>query len=691
MLPFRPDPTKRSRALPHGGFGRAAVLGMLACVHVEALAEVSLPSIFSEHAVVQRSDATAVWGNADAGEAVEVELAGIRRATRADDMGRWRVALDLNAAPEGPHVLAVRGTNTLTVSDVLIGDVWLCSGQSNMAWRLHEADSAAVEIARAADPRLRQFITVKQPSPRPADQMDGRWIVAAGKDRGLFTAVGYHFAAALRSELGLSIGLLDISVGATPIEPWMSTEAFESDPRLRGVRDNVLERVAAYPGLLADYLEKLRDWTAIHGRADVVTTRIKSFTHPRANTEDWRRVALPGRLAGLDATLPDAGTVWLRKTVNVRPEMADHYLVLQLGRIEGFYSVFWNGELIAETNPERGAPAVARHRIDKVRAGEGVLAIRIHNPVGGLALGSPTHPFLAGDIPLAGEWLVAVEHVLPPLDADARAAYPKAPPLPPAVNDRPSGFFNGNLYPITSYKIRGFLWYQGESNTGRAEWYARAFPALIGDWRAKWGEPALPFYFCQLAGYGPPVGEPGESAWAELREAQEAALALPHTARAVLVDLGESADIHPRNKREVGERLARLALTGTYGRVIPASGPVFRDAEFGAGEVRVWFDHLEGGLVARPVAGAYRPRSTAAAEAPLPRTNPGSELEGFALRAADGPWRWADARIDGDSVVVSSPFVNRPVVVRYAWADFPRGNLYNQAGLPAAPFRAASP
>jgi len=635
-----------------------------------ARAEVVLPPIFSEHAVVQRSDASVIWGTADAGEKIEVQLAGASATVRAGDDGRWRARLDLGAAPEGPHSLVVRGSNERIVPDVLIGDVWLCSGQSNMAWRLQEADSAATELARPANPRLRQFLTTKRVSAAPSERpVEGRWIVAEGENRGRFTAVGYHFADAVQREAGTAIGLLDISVGATPIETWMSAEAFESDPALKAVRDRVLEHVAEHPTRLADYLERFDAWTKQHRREDAVAARPKRFTHPRANTDDWKRITLPGRLAEIDAALPDAGTIWLRKHVRIPADMANRYLVLQLGRITGFHSVFWNGEQIAESTPRGGSPPVARHRIDKVTEGEGVLAIRIYNPIGGLALGTPGMAFRAGDIDLGGEWLLAVERALPPIEASARASYPAPIVAPRPETDRPAHFFNSLLYPITDYAIRGVVWYQGEADVGRADRYARAFPALIRDWRARWRSPGLPFYFCQLAGYGAPAREPGESAWAELREAQSAALSLPHTGQAVLIDLGESADIHPRNKRDVGERLARIALADTYGRKIVSSGPVLLGAEFRDGVARLRFDPAGGRLIARD----------------------GEKLTGFALRESGGPWVWADARIEDDMVVISAPGRNKPVAVRYAWADFPRGNLYNSAGLPAAPFRTDAP
>jgi sialate O-acetylesterase len=243
------------------------------------------------------------------------------------------------------------------------------------------------------------------------------------------------------------------------------------------------------------------------------------------------------------------------------------------------------------------------------------------------------------------------------------------------------------ISPLVPYGISGFIWYQGESNVGRAESYRTVFPGLIQDWRAQWGNKNLPFYFCQLPAFNDKKSTPEESAWAELREAQAAALELPRTSQAVILDLGEEKDLHPRNKRDVGDRLAKIALADTYGKSVPHEGPVFQSMRKEDGALRVSFAHSDGGLVARPLPDRYQPRLVSPDTVPLVRNSPKSQLEGFAICGSDQKWKWADAHIDGTAVVVSSPEVPDPVAVRYAWADTPTFNLFNGAGFPAAPFR----
>lgn len=694
-------------------------------------ADITLPPIFSDHALLQRSPSptkpTAIWGTATPGEHITLTLVDAlatashahptphaQTSTQADVRGRWQANLDLSVTPEGPHTLIVTGDVTpqpLTRSDILIGDVWLCSGQSNMAWRLHEADSAPTELARPANPRLRQFLTVKKPLPFPADTIDGRWIVADGADRGLFTAIGYHFADAVQNQLDRPLGLLDASVGGTPIEPWMSLAAFEPDPDLRAMRDRTLQRVADHPAQQAAYLKNYYSWAARHDRTDSPDRRLrpKTFAHPRVQTtlaNGWTPITLPSASASKNAP----GAIWFRKTIHVAPAMASLYLVLQLGEIHGFHAIYWNGKLVSETTPENPPPPQPRPvRITlpaaDITEGDAILAIRIFNPLDAPALGTASTAFQAGPISLTGEWLAKTEFTLPPLTDNAtnsiiRATYPSPPPSLPPANDRPAYLFNALVHPLTGYAIRGILWYQGESNTTRAAQYARAFPLLIADWRARWSHSRsdLPFYFCQLAAYGPIARDPAaDSAWAALREAQtRTAATVPHTGQAVLIDLGEEADIHPRNKRDVGQRLARLALADTYASLSQSppivSGPVFRDMTITGDTVRIRLSNTPGGLVAHPLPDTYRPRSTGAQILPLPRNAPDSQLEGFAIRDASGTWNWANARIESsDTIVLASPRAPHPTAVRYAWADNPIGNLYNTAGLPAVPFRTDFP
>jgi sialate O-acetylesterase len=288
-----------------------------------------------------------------------------------------------------------------------------------------------------------------------------------------------------------------------------------------------------------------------------------------------------------------------------------------------------------------------------------------------------------GTTKILGGWMAKAEYALPPLDPDAKKA------VPPLTGQHvlPGRLFNGMVHPILPYAIRGVLWYQGESNTGNASLYRTSFPLLIKDWRQQWQQGDFPFYFCQLANYRAKTDQPGESVWAELREAQAKTLSVPNTGMAVLIDTGESEDIHPQSKQIAGERLAKIALAKTYGREVVPSGPSYASMKIEGSAIRLIFDHLGGGLVAKEVPATYDVMRKAGKTAPLVRNSPHSQLEGFAICGADKRWVWAEAKIDGDTVLVSSKQVPSPIAVRYGWADNPTCNLYNAADLPASPFR----
>jgi sialate O-acetylesterase len=319
-----------------------------------------------------------------------------------------------------------------------------------------------------------------------------------------------------------------------------------------------------------------------------------------------------------------------------------------------------------------------------VKAGKNVLAVRIFAPTALPVLKVAPKSLTVN---LDSHWKVKAEFELPALAADQLSAVPQPASGADEPQKVPSSLFNGMVNPVIPYAIRGALWYQGEANAGRAFQYRTALPLLITDWRKRWNEGDFPFYICQLANFMAKKAEPGDSAWAELRDAQSSALSLPNTGRAVLIDLGEAGDIHPRHKREVGERLAKIALARDYKIAEPYSGPAIEGSAVEGGKIRVKFGHTDGGLVAAALPATYIVKSVTGETAPLVRNSPNSEVEGFAICGADHNWVWAEAKIDGNSVVVWSDKVAAPVAVRYAWADNPTCNLANGAGLPAAPFR----
>jgi len=654
-------------------------------------ADVKLPALFSDHAVLQRAASVPVWGWAAPGERVTVEFGDVTAQTDADAAGRWRVTLDLRtkARDGAPASLVVSGLNRLEVRDVVVGEVWLCSGQSNMEWQLGGSEGGAAAVAEAGRVPVRQFYVEKRSALAPLDDCAGRWIVASPETAAQFTAVGYYFARALQPHVGGPVGIVHSSWAGTEIERWLSEEAFDRDPELKAAKDERLGHARSFGAKFAAYLDAYRAWTRREDREDRPRSLAEFAARPDIK-QGWRTVQLPGPLAG--AGLPDAGVIWLRRVLALPPGLVGTWgIPLELGRIDGAVTVYWNGEKIGGTTLETpGAAGVQRFWIpgEKITGRTADLMLRLVCPAGGAGFRAEKGAFRAESIDLAGEWEAKAERAWPDLPAEARAAFPRQPELPPGgLEAAPSALFDAMIAPLVPYAIRGAVWYQGESNVDRAVQYRTALTLLIDDWRRRWGRGDFPFLLCQLANFQEKSAEPGESEWAELREAQAGALTLPGTALAVLIDLGEQGDIHPRNKGDVGARLALLARARAYGESVAGTGPRYRSMSVEGGRIRIQFTDTAGGLRAKPLPDCYRIRSTQPDLAPLARHNPDGPLEGFAICGADRRWRWARARIEGDTVVVSSPDVPEPKAVRYAWASNPTCNLSDGTGLPAAPFR----
>ena len=652
-------------------------------------ADVTLPAIFSDHMVLKKTARVPVWGKADPGEEITLVLAEQTAKTRAGDDGKWTASLDLSKTGPGPFEMTVRGKNEIKISDVLVGEVWLASGQSNMEWPLIQTRDAEKEIAASANPQLRQFTVTRATSADPLTDVKGAWKVASPETAGAFSAVAYFFGKKLQAELKMPVGIIQSSWGGTPSEAWTSTEALDTVPDLKAARERIQGRAKAYPVQKQAFVDAFGAWLKDNAREDRPVADAAAFAATGISTEGWIPLTLPGRLAA--AGLPDAGAVWLRREIDVPAPVPNQKLRLNLGAIDAFDSVYWNGRLLTQlTYQEYPGTGFVRQNAtydvppDLVKQGKNTLAIRVYQPV--TAANFPTVP-KADALALDTGWLAKAEFALPTLDAEKIAAAPKAPPNPVAPHNTASFLFNAMINPLVPYAISGVIWYQGESNAGRAWQYRTAFPLLITDWRSRWKQGDFPFYFCQLANYLPKKDLPGDSGWAELREAQSQTLALPKTGQAVLIDIGEEKDIHPRNKKDVGERLALIALASDYGKEIPFSGPVFKSAEIAGDKIRLTFNGTASGLVATALPATHDVKTIAHETAPLVRNSPGSELEGFAICGQDRNWVWAQAKIEGQSVVVWSDKVPAPVAVRYAWADNPTANLYNAAVLPASPFR----
>lgn len=650
----------------------AASLGLATAAH----AAVTVPVIIGEHMVLQQGQPVPIWGTAAPGEKVTVRFAGQEQTTVAGANGQWKIQLRRLKASSQPRALTITGADTahpLTYNDVLVGEVWVCSGQSNMAWGVSGSNNAAQEIAGATFPAIRLFTVGGNVAPVPLRDCSGAWAVCSPATVGGFSAVGYYFGRELHHDRQVPIGLINTSWGGTVAEAWTSGPALrarlpEFIPALDQLGSESGEAAKArYQQTMAEYngaREKLyaleADLAAAAGRAQ-----------PDLNDIGWKTMSAPGAwegqgLPGLD------GMVWFRKTIDLPAAWAGKDLVLRPGPIDEVDVTWFNGEQVGSRGNIRNhdvqfwnVPRDYRVPGRLVNAGRNVVAIRVIDAMGagGLAGASanemyaaPVDDAAAPHVSLAGEWRYDVELALPTM------------PVQPNNPNQPSVLFNGMVNPLVPFGIRGAIWYQGESNADRPDQYRRLLPALIGDWRAHW-QSDFPFLVVQLANYMARSDAPQESSWAALREAQAlTARRTPKVGLALAIDIGEAGDIHPRNKQDVGKRLALAARKIAYGEHIEESGPVFDKMSVKNGQAILKFRHTGGGLVTQ-----------------------GDKLVGFSICGADGKYVFADARIDGNQVVVSSSAVPNPVRVRYAWADNPAATLYNGAGLPAVPFRTDAP
>jgi len=657
----------------------AAVLGLL-LPFAPVLADVKLPAIISDHMVLKKGAKIPIWGTADPGEEVTVTLNTQTAKATADKSGKWKANLDLSESGPGPFQLIIKGKNSLAVSDVLVGEVWVASGQSNMEFTLNRALGSEQEIAQSSNPKLRQFLVKKATSDKPLEECAGTWVAASPETSGGFTAVGYYFAKTLQNTLKVPVGLIHTSWGGTPSEAWTPAEFLDKDKDLQAAataQHAVEEENAKFaPGFLKDFPAWLKENSREDHPADA-----SAFAGTDVSTDGWATVNLPGIPKEINAS----GAFWLRKTVPIK-QIPDR-LRIDMGAVNAFLSVYWNGKLVksygVKDYPGARTPETFDIMKQDVKEGDNVLAIRVFAPAGSASFSA--EPKVPGPNP--GTWLAKSEFELPALTEAQKASLPTLPPGLPQPQYQASKLYNAMVNPIIPYAITGVVWYQGESNAGRSWQYRTAFPLMIESWRSKWGQGVFPFYFVQLANFMAKTSTPGESGWAELRDAQLSTLKLPKTGQAVIIDVGDAGDIHPRNKQVPGERLAAIALANTYGKKVEFSGPIYKSMKAEDGKIVLNFPHVGGGLVAKPVPDTYVVKSATSETAPLTRNSPQSQLEGFAICGADHKWVWADAKIDGDSVVVWSDKVPQPVAVRYAWANNPTCNLYNTEGFPASPFR----
>jgi sialate O-acetylesterase len=613
-------------------------------------------SLFNDHMVFPRDVEAPVWGWTEPGKEVTVSMAGKTAKAVADSSGRWHAKLGPFGAG-GPHTLAVTGPGNATFEDVLVGDVWICSGQSNMEWSVANSANAQDEIAKAKHANLRLFYVPKRISLEPQTQVKADWQVCSPESVRDFSAVGYFFGRMLMQEAGIPIGLINSNWGGTVAEAWVSAGALRSMDDFKGAVDDFTQVAKNGPG---DFEQIMGQWWM---RNDPGSANGLGFADPAVDASGWKTMNLPTLWEG--AGLPDFdGIVWFRRDFDLPEDWVGKDLVLNLGPIDDRDTTWINGSKIGEMNDWNNARS---YKVPNklLKAGRNTIAIRVLDTGGGGGIyGNPDQLALvrqgAGPIPLSGEWRFQVTRPLG-----------ETTPPPQRLDNNPNAITvlsNGMIACLEPFAVKGAIWYQGESNAGRAEQYRRLLPTLINDWRGRFAGD-FPFYIVQLANFMDPTNDPVQSGWAELREAQlHTALSVPRCGIAVITDIGDAKDIHPRNKHDVGRRLALEALAKTYGKQLVHQGPLFKELKIEGAAARLLFDHVGGGLECR-----------------------GERLAGFAIAGPDGVFKHADARIDGATVVLTGQGIDQPTAVRYGWANNPPATLFNKEGLPASPFRSDGP
>jgi sialate O-acetylesterase len=610
----------------------------------QAPATLKLPHIFSDRMMIQRDVPAPIWGWGAPGQSVTVTLAAHRVTAPIDADGRWKVSLPPSPAG-GPHDLTVRsGEQTVRIADVLIGEVWLCSGQSNMEWTLNaNGNLADADIAAADDPALRFFTVAKNTAAAPIDDVSGEWFAAHPKIIGECSAVAYYMARELRKTLGIPVGLIVSSWGGTAAEAWVPPESLQSTDVLRPIAKRIVP---------PEHLAELKPYE------DPGNEGVKlGYAEMDHADGDWKTMDLPRFWESTGLNID--GSVWFRREFDLPTNWAGKELSLSLGALDDFDTTYINGVEIGRTGKETrnhwSHPRVYPVPASVLRAGRNVIAVRIFDQWGnGGFAGKSEQLFLAGpggQIPLSGDWKFKIELELPP--APMSAATP------------PTSLFNAMIAPLIGYAIRGAAWYQGESNVDRGFQYRTLLTTLIQCWRQAWNQGNFPFLIVQLANFHrEDANYPNGVHWAELREAQAlAATALPKVGLALAIDIGEAEDIHPKNKWDVGARLALAARGIAHGQEIEYRGPTFDSLKVTGNQAIISFHHAIG------------------------LTSKNESPQGFEIAGPDRAYHPATATLEGSRVMVHSPKVPNPVAVRYGWADDPTCNLYNAADLPAVPFR----
>jgi sialate O-acetylesterase len=622
-------------------------------ITITSNAEVKLPKVFTNDMVLQRDIPIKIWGWADKRETIAITFLNETVEVKADRKGHWTAELK-PAEAGGPYELVIKGENEITLSNILVGDVWICSGQSNMQWPLSTTNGAEAAIKNSTNPTIRLFTVERNTSTVPLDDCESEgWMICGPETVPSFSAVAYYFGKKLNEDLDVPIGLLHTSWGGTNVETWISADAISQVEGFEGIQKEVSEfdeevvikeikeKVEAITGPLPEQDQGMKDGNSLWADTDY---------------SDWKAMDIPqlweqAGIEGLD------GIVWFQKEFELGPEDLNNDIEIHLGPIDDSDITYLNGKKIGETNQKYNEDRI--YSIDKslLKKGKNTIVVRVEDTGGGGGIYGESEKLYIElpkkKISLTGSWKFKIGR--------GDFSYSVSP------NSMPSLLYNAMIHPLIPIGIKGAIWYQGESNAGRAYEYRTTFPQMVKNWRSDWGLGDFPFLFVQLANFMQVKEQPEESAWAELREAQTMTLSLPNTGMATIIDIGEADDIHPRNKLDVGKRLALNALRVAYGKKVVASGPTFKEMSIDGRHVILSYDHIGSGFYLK---------------------NKYGYINGFAVAGNDKKFHWAKAEISGDKIVLTCDHVDQPVAVRYGWADNPDDlNLYNLEGLPAVPFR----
>ncbi|MHA4810628.1 sialate O-acetylesterase [Flavitalea flava] len=622
-------------------------------------ANLRLPRLFMDNMVIQRDQPVAIWGWADAGEHVIIQFNGQNKKVKADKKGKWLIHLDPVSAG-GPFQMVISGKHDrLTFTNILVGEVWICSGQSNMEFQVQGVNGASAEIEQADFPQIRHFKVPAIIGLVPRDSLaGGDWQICSKETVGNFTAVGYFFARELYRKLHVPVGLINTTWGGTHVETWTSKGAFEKSEEFKnmiaGLPTGAEQEAAASQKKEA----LLKAIGKIQGSIPP-SSETGQYKDPSYDDSHWAHMKLPGLWEQAGLGLEDLdGIVWFRKILMVDEADAGKPAILELGKIDDSDDGYVNGIKIGSTKNRYSDNRVYTIPAGILKPGRNSIAVRVEDTGGGGGINGDPGTMkctIAGKVhSLEGDWSFRVTEVSVSSNI--------------GPNSSPTLLYNGMINPLIPYSIKGVIWYQGEANAGRAYQYRKSFPLMIEDWRSRWQEGNFPFYFVQLSSWDAEQGNSSKgSGWAELREAQTMTLSLPATGMTVTTDIGDPHDIHPKNKQDVGIRLAAIALNSLYGKTMEFSGPIYQSMQTKGNTIILTFSHIGAGLAAHDKYGY---------------------LKGFEMAGTDKKFHYAKAEIRNNTVIVSCDAIDNPQAVRYGWADDAgESNFFNLEGFPASPFR----